>query len=361
MLAITAKSNARIDPAPPDAGLPFLSIVVPARNEERQIEPCVRSLLAQAYPNFEVIAVDDQSNDATLAILERLAAADSRLRLVNGVPLPPDWVGKPWALIQGARAARGDWLLFTDADTVHDPRAAACAVRYALERHIQFLSLLPTQRFASLAERALLPSILLAIAFAVGSLDAINDPRRLDAAIFNGQYLLCERTAYHAIGSHETVRGSLAEDYDFARAVKRDGRFVSCLADSSDLVRTRMYRSAAEIWQGFTKNLYVGVRQNPAQAAAGIALFAALSPLPEWLLLRAARSKKRRSALLPALCIAASSAAAEIAARRSRYPAGSGLFFPVGTAAMVGIFANSIAAHLTGRVAWRGRTYGGRA
>ncbi|HEV7178324.1 MAG TPA: glycosyltransferase, partial [Candidatus Baltobacteraceae bacterium] len=178
---------------------PLLSIVVPARNEERQIEQCVQSLLALEYADFEVIAVDDRSTDATLQILDRIAEDDRRLRVVGGEALPPHWVGKPWALVQGAEHARGEWLLFTDADTVHARESAQEAVAYALARRLDVLSLLTDQVMITPAERMFLPSILWTIAFAIGSLAAMNDPRS-EAALFNGQYILVRRTAYDAVG-----------------------------------------------------------------------------------------------------------------------------------------------------------------
>src|ERR1700722_3336485 len=114
------------DEAPPGAALPFLSIIVPARDEERSIEAGVRSLLDQRWIDHEVVVVNDRSTDATPHILERIAADDARLTVIDGRDVPDSgWVGKPWALTQGAAVARGEWLLFTDADTVHDARAAA--------------------------------------------------------------------------------------------------------------------------------------------------------------------------------------------------------------------------------------------
>lgn len=339
----------------------MLSIIVPARNEERQIEACVRSLLAQNYPRFEIIAVNDRSDDSTGAILARIAHEDSRLIVVHGDALPEGWIGKPWALAQGARIARGDWLLFTDADTTHEPLGASSAVQHAMHHGAQALSLLTTQRFETLAERAVLPSILWLIAFAVGSLDAINDPHRLDAAIFNGQYILFERAAYDALGGHGAVRDRIAEDYEFARLVKRDGRFRGRLAGASDLVYTRMYRSLREIWDGFSKNLYVAAHENPGQAFAGLMMLAALSPLPEALLASAVLKRERSRAVRMATVVAATSAAAEFAMRRSRFPTGSGAFFPLGAAAMLAIFVNSARQHRTGQVRWRGRAYEGRA
>lgn len=354
-LNVTLRSNDRLAVVEPAPGLPFLSIIVPARNEERQIERCVRSLMAQRYPEFEVIVVDDCSTDRTPQILEHLSREDFHVRAIHGEPLPAGWLGKPWALTRGMKSARGQWLLFTDADTEHEPLACTSAIRYALDLNVSFLSLLPTQRFETPAERVFLPTILWMIAFGIGSLDAINDPQRLDAAIFNGQYLLCERAAFEAIGGHERVRGSVAEDFDLARLVKADGRFRSMLVDANDLVYTRMYRSFREIWDGFSKNLYIGLRDDPVRAAAALLMLAAISPIPEIRLVSALRKRQYGTALKMAASIAASAAAAEFGMRRSRFPRGSGMFFPIGAATMLAIFLNSALQHRTGRVHWRGR------
>jgi chlorobactene glucosyltransferase len=354
-LTVALRSNDRLEACEPHPELPFLSIIVPARNEERQIETCVRSLLAQHYPHFEVIVVDDRSTDSTARILDRLSAADARVRAICGEPLPEGWIGKPWALTQGVRCARGEWLLFTDADTDHEPLACASAVRYALARNLSFLSLLTTQRFETPAERVVLPAILYMIAFGIGSLDAINDPSRVDSAIFNGQYILCERRAFEAIGGHDRVRASIAEDYELARIVKRDGRFRSMLVDANDLVYTRMYRSLREIWDGFGKNLYVGVQEHPLYAIGAALALAAISPLPEIVLARALLKRYDKTAFAMIAAIGATTAAAEVAMRRFRFPRGSGVFFPIGTAAMLAILTNSAVQHRTGRVSWRGR------
>lgn len=358
-MTVALKSGETIDVRDPTAHLPMLSILVPARNEERQIEPCIRSLLAQQYPHFEVIAINDRSDDRTGAILAGIASSDSRLVVVHGEALPDGWVGKPWALGQGARIARGEWLIFTDADTTHEPLAAASAISYALEHGLHALSLLTTQQMETFSERAVLPAILWMIAFAVGSLDAINDPKRVDAAIFNGQFIAIERAAYDALGGHASVKGAIAEDYEFARLLKRDGRFFARLVGANDLVYTRMYRSFDEIWHGFTKNLYAGATHAPALGAAGALWLALLSPVPEVLLALALRRRRRAAAAAMFAAIASTAAAAEFGMRRSRFPRGSGAFFPVGAATMLAIFVNSIVRHRRGRIEWRGRTYAG--
>lgn len=254
-LDVILRSRASIETREPDDVLPNLSIIVPARNEERQIERCVRSLLATRMPSFEVIVVDDQSNDATPRILEGIAAGEPRLTVLEGAPLPAGWVGKPWALTQGARIARGEWLLFTDADTEHAPPAAASALQWAIDGGYDVVSLLPDQETVGVAERLFLPTILYAILLGIGPLDDINDPRKPEVALFNGQYVLVSRWAYEGIGGHAAVRGEVAEDLELARLFKRDGRFRTLLIGGNGLVRTRMYRAFGEIWRGFVRIL----------------------------------------------------------------------------------------------------------
>ncbi|MGZ3543296.1 MAG: glycosyltransferase [Vulcanimicrobiaceae bacterium] len=354
---IALRSNDAVPLTCEGRALPPLSVIVPARNEERQIERCVRSLLAQRYDDFEVIVVDDRSEDRTFEIVDRIALEDARVRLVRGEPLPAGWVGKPWALHQGAQHARGAWLLFTDADTFHEPAAAASAVSYAVDAELDVLSLLSRQELGSLAERALLPSILFTIAFAIGPLDALNDPRNRNVALLNGQYVLMRRDVHDAIGGHAAVRAQIAEDFELAHLLKREG-YRTVLAGATDLVRTRMYRSAREIWSGFTKNLALGARGNPFALVAGVAALACISPLPEIVLARAVAKKDARGAALMLGAIALSTAAAEIAMRRARFPAGSGLWLPAGMAATVAIAVNSALRFASGRgVDWRGRRY----
>lgn len=359
-LDIVLRSRASIETRGPDDALPTLSIVVPARNEERQIERCVRSLLATRMPSFEVIVVDDQSDDATHSILERVAAGETRLTVVEGAPLPAGWVGKSWALTQGARIARGEWLLFADADTEHAPLAAASAIQWAIAGAYDVISLLPDQETIGMAERIFLPTILYVILLGIGPLDDINDPRKPEVALFNGQYVLASRSAYEGIGGHAAVRGEVAEDLELARLFKRDGRFRTLLIGGNGLVRTRMYRSFGEIWRGFVKNFALAARGNPLAAVAGLALLAGVSPCSPILLLALLAHRAWLAGIALAVAMTIVMAIAESGMRAMRFRVGSGFALPLGLALVLAIFSTSVVCSFTGGgVEWRGRRYGG--
>ncbi|MFY9739382.1 MAG: glycosyltransferase family 2 protein [Candidatus Cybelea sp.] len=176
-LDVVLRSRARIEPRELQSDLPSLSIIVPARNEGQNIARCVHSLLSTRHCDFEVIVVDDRSSDATRSIVDAIATRDPRLKAVDGEPLPDGWVGKPWALAQGAGIAGGAWLLFTDADTEHEPLAATSVLQSALENGYGVVSLLTDQQTIGLAERLLLPTILFVIMLGVGATDDVNDPK----------------------------------------------------------------------------------------------------------------------------------------------------------------------------------------
>ncbi len=303
-----------------------------------------------------MIVVDDRSHDDTAAIVARIAAEDSRVRLIDGAPLPAGWVGKPWALHQGAQHARGEWLLFTDADTIHEPNAATAAIVYARAHNIDALSVLTEQLMVTPAEWMLLPSILWTIAFSIGSLDAINDPAS-ESALFNGQYILVLRRVYEAIGGHEAVRNEIAEDLELARLFKRDGRFRSALVGANGLVRVRMYRSLPEIWEGFVKNFWVGARDQRTLSAIGIALLACISPLTPLALIVALALHAWIAAVALGLAMCAAIAGAWPGMYRLGLGVASSLYLPFGIAFVVAIFLTSVVRHARGGVTWRGRRY----
>lgn len=248
---------------------PRVSILVPARDEERNIERCVRSLLAQDYPDFEVLVLDDQSSDGTASILSRLGLSEEAGTLLRGRELPAGWVGKNWACHQLQEAASGEYLFFTDADTEHEPGMVSAMVELSREHVAGLVSAWPEQITESFGEKlvvSLLPFVG-GLLYPHGLLRLMGmwpwmrglvpeGMRRLFGAA-NGQALLFLRRDYEVVGGHEGLRGHLVEDIAFGRAfAERMGEeglwWVN--VNGAGLVRCRMYRNFGEVWEGFTKN-----------------------------------------------------------------------------------------------------------
>jgi hypothetical protein len=227
---------------------PTVSVIVPARNEEACLGACLESLVAQTGVKFEIIVVDDGSTDRTREIAKSFAG----VRVVEPGPLPPGWIGKNNALVAGAREAGGEWLLFTDADTVHRYGSLARSLEEAQQKKSALLSYSPEQEVHGLWEKAVMPVIFAELASSYRPSD-VSDPAS-SAAAANGQYILISREAYDAVGGHAAIAASLLEDVALARAVKASGRKIF-FRYGNDAVRTRMYRSFAQLEEGWTKNL----------------------------------------------------------------------------------------------------------
>jgi glycosyltransferase involved in cell wall biosynthesis len=231
-----------------DPNRPVVSIIVPARNEAACLGRCLESLTQQRGISFEIIVVDDGSTDGTRKIAESFLG----LRVVDAAPLPAGWSGKTNAMLTGAYAAQGEWLLFTDADTLHLPGSLFRAVAEAKQHGATSLSYSPEQEVHGFWQKAVMPVIFAELA-ATYKPSRVSNPAFPTAAA-NGQYLLISREAYDAVGGHAAIAGSLLEDVALARAVKASGRRIF-FRFGRDAVRTRMYRSFSELRDGWTKNL----------------------------------------------------------------------------------------------------------
>ena len=281
-----APRSHRFDPSAPT---PLVSVLVPARNEARRIAPCVESLLCQDYPNYELLVLDDNSDDQTAEVVMSLGLSrekTSNHRLFAGRPLPEGWTGKAWACQQLAAAARGEYLLFTDADTVHEPAALGACVHHAMQTDAALLSAWPCQVTGSWSERAVIPLVYVLLLGALPHYFLHRLQRRPEYArgvsgktletlgAANGQYLLFRRDAYETIGGHAAVRDHLVEDVALGRMIAARTasglRLINC--DGSKLVRCRMYTAFPEVWEGFTKNL----RAAFAESSFSFWLFGAL-------------------------------------------------------------------------------------
>src|SRR3989442_7174787 len=232
----------------PVSSRPLVSVIVLARNDEACLRACLESLVSQSGVNFEIIVVDDASTDGNRQIARSFAA----VHVIEAAPLPPGWSGKNNAMWTGASQARGEWLLFTDADTVHRSGSLARALAEAQQHDAALLSYAPEQEVHGFWEKAVMPVIFAELA-ATYRPSQVSDPAS-PAAAANGQYLLISRQAYDAVGGHAAVATSLLEDVALARAVKASGRKIF-FRFGGDAVRTRMYRSLAQLREGWTKNL----------------------------------------------------------------------------------------------------------
>ncbi|MGH9398877.1 MAG: glycosyltransferase, partial [Thermoanaerobaculia bacterium] len=239
-------------PRPRTARAPRVSVVIPARDEERGIERAVRSHLLQDYANFEVVVVDDRSSDRTGEILAALAREDRRLTVLPGIDPPAGWLGKPHALHVAALAATGELLLFADADVVYDPRALGEAVAFLEASRADFAVLLPRMEAEGFWESVLMPYVLGAYFGGIGFLANMDRPRW--AAAGGGAGNLIRRSAYDAVGGHAALKDSVIDDVHLALKTKRGG-FRTRAVRAEDRVSVRMYRGLAGVVNGFTKNI----------------------------------------------------------------------------------------------------------
>ncbi len=235
---------------------PLVSVIVPARNEAHNIGMCVRSLVASDYPEVEIIVVDDRSDDDTGAVARAVGRGNVvRVTVLDGAPVPDGWFGKQWACWQGAREARGEVLLFTDADTVHGPVLLGRAVAELHATRADCLTVIGRQIMVSFWERLVQPQVftLLAVRYPRMGGEPLAQPR-WRSAIANGQYMLFRRASYDALGGHKAVRYEAAEDLRLAQRTVRTGRRLIVRSAYEDF-GTRMYRGLGEIIAGWSKNM----------------------------------------------------------------------------------------------------------
>jgi glycosyltransferase involved in cell wall biosynthesis len=326
-----------------------VTAIVPARNEELVIAACVESLARQ--PEIaQILVVNDQSSDQTADIVRKCMKAIPNLRLLEAGGLPEGWVGKNHALWVGVEQATSPWLLFTDADAVHSANSAARALQVAQEQHAALVSFSPEQISRNWYEKALIPFIYLRLAKKF-SYDRVNDPASPIAAA-NGQFLLIRRDVYDAIGGHQGVAGEVLEDVAIAVRVKQAGHRI-WFGSGKGLVRTRMYRSFAAMWEGWKKNAYRLMGGTPRAALREME--ATLPWIP--LLLILLGMKFPFLFFLGILLLIARQTIYGLDLARNQYPF-SLIFYYVPAAFLYSaVLWASYRSHVKGRIAWKGREY----
>ncbi len=248
----------------------FVSVLIPARNEALNIERCVRSLLQQDYAAFEILVLDDGSTDTTPELLHTLAhESGGRLRIFAGESLPDGWHGKTWACHQLGQQAKGELLLFTDADTKHEPDSLRRAVGALKASDADMLSMTPYQELGSFWEKLVVPMVYF-ILMCYLPLRLVRTSKNPAFSFANGQFILFRKAMYERINGHVAVKNNIVEDVWLCMAVKKAGGTVVAF-NGTDTVSCRMYRNFREVWDGFSKNLFAGLGYN------SIALFAMIA------------------------------------------------------------------------------------
>lgn len=354
-----------VTPAHPPLGAPLISVCIPARNEETNIRRSVEAVLRQDYPNLEVIVLDDRSTDSTPSLLREIASRDSRLIPINGSDLPEGWVGKPYALHQASSIARGQWLCFVDADTFLLPNALSAVYAKAIEINADLFTIMTKQILGSFWERTVMPLVMTALSVGF-SPRKVNDPKRSDA-VANGQFIFIKRSVYDAVGGHERIKDQIVEDKALSENVKWNGHRL-VVADGTQVVSTRMYTSLAGMWEGWTKNIYLGLRDHPSMLVLGafgatLALLAALF-LPMWPLLGLAWYLNDGGWMALAVIVQALSVwgylvyVRSVAARKMEIPRWYAWTTPLGAGVFAAMMLTSAWKVISGQgVTWRGRKY----
>jgi len=346
-----------------EESVPLVSAIIPAKDEEANLPFCLEAVGGQRYPRLEIIVIDDRSEDRTAQLALDQAIVDPRIRVLRNDRLPPGWTGKTWVLHQAANEARGEWLWFLDADTRHAPEYLGVMLEHARIHHAALVSVLPEQRCETFWERVVQPvaGIVLMQSF---PLDQVNDDRA-SLAFANGQSILVRREAYDAAGGHVSVKHRFVEDIGLAAKVKELGRPIRVVM-IRDLVACRMYATLGQLIRGWSRILYDALDRNPRRllirlldpivfcqsgqvallAALGLLATHAAGPFPGSLL---ALSLVHHLLMYPVF-----RQVYTLAQRGSRHA----LWYPLANLVIDVILLRSIAMCFTGRVTWRGTSYG---
>lgn len=348
--------------------LPFVSILVPARNEEENIRACLTSLLQQDYPAndnppYEIIVIDDRSTDRTPQILTEFSQVTppraSLLKTIRLSELPSGWTGKTHALHEGSKEARGEWFLFTDADTIHQPWSLKTAITYSLERNLDLLSLYPQSKNPSFWEKITQPlgGGILTIWY---PFEQVNNPAAR-TAFANGQYILIKRRCYSELGGHEGVRDELLEDVALAKKAKEKNKNIR-MAYGFNLFSTRMYKNFPEIWRGWRRIFKVLLGKRKSYYPISLILLFLLSLFPFILIFKL--SLLSRGGLwgiiyaLNILEIIFIYLSVGFMYRLSKNNPLWAIFHPIGCLIMVGIIVDALFREIFKRpINWRGTTY----
>ncbi|MEK6938170.1 MAG: glycosyltransferase [Nanoarchaeota archaeon] len=332
---------------------PKVSILVPARNEERNIRKCIRSLLAQDYPNFELLVLNDNSTDATGEILTKFN--DPRLKVFSGEPLPEDWMGKHWACHQLAEKATSEIILFIDADTWHHPKMLRAAISAFLTENADFASALPKEEARSWGEKLIIPFIPWSLITFLPMVIARRTQRPMLSASI-GQFMIFKKEAYLKIGGYSAIRDQVLDDVTFGRRVKSFGlrwRFF----DGTDYITCRMYRSFRETCSGLGRYVFPIFKNNTISFSAVFllyiaAVFGPLLVILLWLIGMIINADLLTLSFISMIILFLSWVISNV---RFKFPVYLSIIYPITMGIMAYIAYGSMVRALAGKIKWKGR------
>lgn len=361
-LCIAVSNHFIIPPLPETIQLqdpPFVSILVPARNEEKNIASCIQSLLEQEYENYEILVLDDGSEDKTGSILQGLAANNDTLRVLQGKPLQEGWYGKHWACHQLAEKARGQWILFTDADTVHKSTMLSSAIRAGEADKADLLTAFVQEEMISIGERLTVPfpvwSIFALLPVIIGYLF------KLPAfSAVNGQFMLFRKSSYRSIGGHGAIRDHAVDDVALGRLIVKT-QLKWRIYDATKHVSCRMYTSFEEALQGFSKNYFALFEYRILLSSFIWTWMAFVSLYPLFFILCNAVLINLNAfwTWIAVLIVLVQSGIWTLTARRFVLPLSTVLFHPVIVVLASYIGLVSMQKTIRGKAAWKGRSLKG--
>ncbi len=342
-----------------DGDKPLLSVLIPARNEERNIRECLESISACRTDTMklEILVMNDHSEDDTEAEIRQTMANDDRIRLFHGTTLPQGWMGKSYACHQLSLHARGEWWLFVDADVRLEPEALEAAMVTARSQRTGLISGFPRMETGTWLEHIVVPMMAFIIGYHLPIMMIRRSPRPVFLAV-TGALLMIHRDSYKRSGGHAHIYNHIVEDMELARAVKQAGDPVT-LADVHRHTSARMYRNAAEVWEGYKKNIFAGTGRNPLLVFGVSIFYALLFLLPLVMLIWSLVTAQPVLAAWAGAAVLIGMITKGIIDRFSGKSFWLGLLMPISAACLILILLDSWIASLNGKgYRWKGRTYG---
>jgi cellulose synthase/poly-beta-1,6-N-acetylglucosamine synthase-like glycosyltransferase len=340
---------------------PKVSVILPARNEEDYISKCLETLTAQNYKNFEIIAIDDSSEDKTGEIIEKFSKKDSRIIHVRAREKPQDWMGKNWACMEGFKKATGEIMLFTDADTKFEKNVIALAVSHLQSENLDALTVIPRLRCIDTITKITLPMLSTFLHSRYSALN-VNNPKK-KVGYFFGSFFVIKRKVYEGIGTHEKVKQEIIEDGALGKITKESG-YALKMVRGEHLIEALYSRSSKEMWNGL-KRLMVPLYHQNSKSAVGVffaVLFILFMPIPllTYAIIAFEPSLSFTTLLISAVISTITIFSASIMETKMGLNLSiiNSIFAPVGSIIVVlGFLSGILQANKSTAVSWRGRKY----